>query len=201
MGLACKNDDICTPGACAAETAPDDESATSAFVACRNHEVQIITMTLLDAPVSSLSVPLDDGTTWRDCASALAGGVTGELCTFASRSCLRKTPDTCCLEGMSCTPQPGDITSENGLLRHIRVCAPGCTEHEPAPSEQVVTDCASAAAVDLNHTTAACRGDFVCSHALCDTTVDEFTAESPINGAVWCAGGVLVGGYASSWGL
>jgi hypothetical protein len=64
-----------------------------------------------------------------------------------------------------------------------------------------VTDCESAAAADTCHETVACEGDFVCHRALPEATIDEYTDTSQLNGAMWCAGDVLVGGYGLSWGF
>jgi hypothetical protein len=194
-GEPCPDRDVCEPNACAG-TASGNGSA--AFAACRNHQVQLITMKLLDVPENSPLTALNNGVSWDDCDAAVADGVSGEACTWAGKSCIRPTNDTCCREGAECITFDAD--SELGLLRRIRVCAPDCEDLEPDTTLPVVTDCASAAQTDLCHATRACAGDFTCYGTAGDWVVTEYDEMSQLNGALWCAGGSLVGGYGLSWG-
>jgi hypothetical protein len=197
-GEACPDLDICEPNACAGTVGGN---GTAAFAACRNHRVQLITMALLDVPANTPVTAVNNGVTWNDCDAALADGVSGEACTWAGKSCIRPTNDTCCREGAECiTTALGDPDSELGLLRRIRVCAPDCEVLEPDTTLPVVTDCASAAEADVCHATRACAGDFTCYGTAGDWVVTEYDETSQLNGAMWCAGGALVGGYGLSWG-
>ena len=195
MGQACTNDDMCNPGACFSSGTAS--SNAEALVACRNHQVQIVTMSLLDVPASGTLSPLNDGVSWTDCGAALAGGLTGQACTWPSKTCVQTTTDSCCIEGAECVPY-----GTTGLLHRVRICAPGCTQLKPDATTPVVADCASAANVDPCHTTAAYQGDFICYHMIGDPTVTAYSADtSQLNGAMWCAGGSLVGGYGFTWGI
>ena len=201
MGDACRSRDICEPQACLAGRGPDN-SNTAIVAACRNQRVQPISMTLLDVPSDgsgNLSVS-DDGVIWTDCESALDGGASGQACTWIDNTCLRQTEDTCCIEGAECfTYGP---TSPNGLLHRVRICAPGCAEAMPDSTAPIVTDCAEANSVDSCHATPACEGDFACYRAIPGPwDVVDYSATSQLNGVMWCAGGSLVGGYGTSWGL
>ncbi len=195
MGQACTDSDMCDPGGCFRDGAGGTQAS---FATCRNHQVQIIMMTLLDVPADGSGSPPNDGVSWTDCNSALASGLTGEACTWPSTSCVQTTTDSCCLEGAECVA--GNSTAQNGLLRRVRICAPGCTNLKPDTTTPVVTDCASAASVDTCHTTAACQGDFIC-YGLLNTQVTAFIDTNNPNGAMWCAGGSLVGGYGFNWGV
>jgi len=199
MGQSCTDLDICEPSACAGMAAPTD-SGTSAFVACRNHRVQIVQMTLLGRTESDGLSPREGAVDWPDCESALDDGVTGDICTWQSKSCVRHTSDACCLEGVECLSL-GGLPPGHGVVHRVSVCAPGCTSATPDTTSPVVTDCASAAAADTCHTTPSCEGDFVCYRSLAEPGLSEYTESSQLNGAMWCAGGMLVGGYGLTWGL
>jgi hypothetical protein len=197
-GEPCRDRDVCEADACAGTFA---DHRTGMFAACRNHRVELITLELLDVTENLPLAALDNGVSWDDCDAALAGGVSGEACTWAGKSCVRLTEDTCCREGAECAPRPGDDPDEqHGLLRRIRVCAPDCENLEPDTTMPVVTDCASAVAADRCHVTPACEGDFTCYGTAGDWVVTEYGDTGQLNGAMWCAGGSLVGGYGLSWG-
>jgi hypothetical protein len=148
-------------------------------------------MALLDVPENTPVTAVNNGVSWNDCGAALAEGVSGEACTWEGTTCIRPTEDTCCREGAECAL---------GLLRRIRVCAPDCEDIEPDATMPLVTDCASAAEVDWCHATPACQGDFTCHGMFGDSTITEYDDMSQLSGALWCAGGSLVGGYGLSWG-
>jgi hypothetical protein len=194
LGQPCIDDDICVPQSCAGIGAPPDTNV-AAFAACRNHKVQVVSMTLLDLEPAEVPSDRGDGVSWDDCESALESGLTGQACTWPSESCIRRTSDPCCLEGAECL-------APFGRLHRIRICAPGCSDAAPDAPAPVVTDCASAQSADLCHATPACEGDFICYRDLFDPeTVSDYTETSQLNGAMWCGGGLLVGGYGLTWGL
>jgi hypothetical protein len=195
-GEPCRDLDVCEPDACAGMVGG---TGVGVFAACRNHQVQLIQMTLLDVPANTPVTALDNGVSWDDCEAAIDGGVTGEACTWAGESCIRPTEDTCCRAGAQCVQSPGPTTTE-GLLHRIQVCAPDCENLEADTTQPVVTDCASAAAVDSCHVTPACEGDFTCYRTAGDWVLTDYEETSQLNGAMWCAGGALVGGYGLSWG-
>jgi hypothetical protein len=199
MGEACTDKDICEVNACASIGLPPD-SNTAAFAACRNHRVQVVTMTLLDVPASERWAVREGAVNWDDCESALDSGTSGDTCTWLSQSCIRHTADPCCLEGAECLSF-ALLTPPEGLLQRVQVCSPGCTDATPDSMAPVVSDCETAAAADTCHETSACEGDFICHRSLSESTIDEYTETSQLNGAMWCAGNVLVGGYGLSWGF
>lgn len=194
IGQPCIDKDICEPQSCAGMGAPS-ESNVAAFAACRNHKVQVVSMSLLDAEPGTVPSSRGDGVSWDDCEAALESGLTGQGCTWPSQTCIRRTSDPCCLEGAECL-------APNNLLHRVRVCAPGCEDAAPDAPTPVVTDCTSAREADTCHRTPACTGDFICYRDLSDqNTVSDYTETSQLNGAMWCGGGLLVGGYGLTWGL
>lgn len=199
MGQPCSDKDICEPNACASIGMPE-ESNTATFVTCRNRRAQVVAMTLLDVPASERWAVREGAASWDDCESALDDGLSGDTCTWLQQTCIRHTADPCCLEGAQCSSF-ALLTPPEGLLQRVRFCAPGCTDVSPDSTEPVVTDCETAAAADTCHETPACEGDFICHRTAGESSVDEYTEASGVNGAMWCAGGVLVGGYGLSWGF
>jgi hypothetical protein len=196
-GEPCRDLDVCEVNACAGAVSAD---GTALFAVCRNHRVELTSQTLLDVAETGVVTALDNGVSWDDCEAALADGVTGEACTWAGTSCIGPSEDTCCREGAQCVQSPTGMTETIGLLHRIRVCAPGCENLEPDTTMPVITDCASAAAADVCHSTPACEGDFTCYRTVGDWAITEYDAMSQLNGAMWCAAGALVGGYGTSWG-
>ena len=194
-GQTCSDADVCTPGGCAS-MALASGSTTAAFATCRNHQAVVIKMSLLDPSATGDWAARNDGISWSECAGALAGGLSGEACTFTGKTCVRTTSDSCCIEGAEC------IGTTNSMLKRVRICSPNCTNLITDTSAPLVTDCTSAGSADACHKTVPCQGNFICSGMLeGQEPVIPYAETSAFAGAMWCAGGRLVGGYPYGWGL
>jgi hypothetical protein len=193
---ACSDSNICDPGGCVSTAT--NNFAAAALATCRDGQAQVITMTAIDVPANGLWTPRNDGISWTTCDAALASGLTGQACTFPGKSCVTTTSDTCCIEGVQCAVAGGT----SGLLERVRVCSPQCTNLKTDTTVPAVTDCASAMAADMCHKTAPCSGNFVCWGMLgSDLPIAQYAETDSLNGAIWCAGGALVGGYGYAWGV
>jgi hypothetical protein len=200
QGETCSDGSLCDgePGGCFSMAGNNDVHApAAALVTCRGGQAEVMKMTALDVPATGHYTSRNDGVTWADCETALDSALTGQACTFSGKSCVRKTSDACCVEGIQC----GGMTSTSAILERVRLCAPNCANLKADSSEPVVTDCASAAAGDCQKILP-CSGDFICSEiAGSAATNHAFTDSDSVNSAMWCAGGILVGGYGFTWGI
>jgi hypothetical protein len=195
-GQACSNSDMCGPGGCAVMTGSAD-GTESAFGSCRHGQAIIMRMSVLDKLAAGRWTPRNDGVSWTDCNAALASGLSGQACTFPTKTCARTTSDSCCIEGAQCTLRGNDT-----LLERIRICAPGCTSLTPVSTAPVVTDCASITAEDACHNTLPCQGNFICWGKIDSALpVVPFSETNGLDGVMWCAGGSIVGGYSFVWGV
>ena len=204
QGQPCSDTNICDPGGCLSTARNNDANAPAAtLVTCRSGQTEVIKMTALDVPATGLYTARNDGVTWTDCETALDSALTGQSCTFPGKSCVRTTSDPCCIEGIQCA----GATTTSSTLERVSLCAPNCTNLQITwdPPVPIISDCAVAAsAVADCHKMLSCGGhiSFICSEVVGNPgSIHSFTDSDSVNSAMWCAGGILVGGYGFTWGI
>jgi len=200
QGQPCSDTNLCDPGGCLSTAINNDPNApAAALVTCRAGQAEVLKMTAIDRPASGVR---NDGVTWDDCASALESGLSGQACTFTGKSCVRKASDPCCLEGIQCR----GMTATSATIDRVSLCAPNCENLQVTwvPPTPIIGNCATAASsvADCHKMLSCADGRFICSGmAGSSDSIHTFDASDNINSAMWCAGGILVGGYGFTWGV